>query len=302
MKIIFNGLPYFTKALVQELNTLHNGHRFLYLNTYYSYWDKIRFGCMLPFFDVFFSFNGTYDKSGSYDYACWLRKKIAVFWHGSDVLMLRKNIDNGKMDISYLQRAAHFSDAPWLIDELKQMGVECDHLHFKHVDCFTQHACYLSTDVLTYLPHGKERFYGWEKIKRLATLYPSLQFHVVATDGNALDTLSNIWFHGWMQKEEYLALLDRCAFYVRLPEHDGYSLSLLEAMAMGLEIISSYDLKRNTQSSLPYEQEFQQKYEEVKHRSMKRNEENIRFVKEHFNKNHVLRNFIAVLESKLHVS
>ena len=49
MYVLVNGLPYFGKILVNDLNEFGSKRKCIFLNTYYSRWDKLLFFLLLPF-------------------------------------------------------------------------------------------------------------------------------------------------------------------------------------------------------------------------------------------------------------
>src|SRR5687768_13231124 len=125
MKILFSGLPYFGKKLVQELREIDPANTYVFCNTYYSKKDQLKFLFHLITAKKVVSFNGASSKSGSLDWALRFKKKLIMQWHGSDVLTLRENILGRNNSASkYTQQAISYTDAPWLKSELKELGVE----------------------------------------------------------------------------------------------------------------------------------------------------------------------------------
>lgn len=305
MRVIFNGLPYFTGDLVDSLKIKFPHDDWRFFDTYGSFVDKVKFSCFLPFADLFFSFNGIYDQSGTYDFAKVLKKNTAVFWHGSDVLELQKKVEKDTSFINYLKKCSHFSDAPWLIEELNGLGISAGRLLFKYFDCSEQIGEHYDNPsrVVIYLPEGKEDFYGWQQVLELSQLYSSFEYHIVANTGEFLNgsTRPNIYFHGKLHKKVYLDLLKQSSILFRWVPHDGYSLSVIEAMGYGLEIVWTYDIRE--EKKLPFEQYkeyFRQAIERISKRNLKRNFDNIHWVKINADKESILNRFYETISNLIH--
>ena len=87
MKFIFNGLPYFGKKLVNDLNDFAPQNSFSFFDTYSSKVEQIKFASSLPFSNLVISMNGVSEKSGSLDLVLKLKKRLLMQWQGTDVLI-----------------------------------------------------------------------------------------------------------------------------------------------------------------------------------------------------------------------
>ena len=79
MRILFTGLPYFSQQLVDDLNEWDSENKYVFLNTYYSKIDQIKFLIYLFRTDLVVSFNGAYSRSRALDAAIFFKKKIFLF-------------------------------------------------------------------------------------------------------------------------------------------------------------------------------------------------------------------------------
>jgi hypothetical protein len=237
MKILFTGLPYFGKRLVAELNEIDPKNKYVFCDTYYSKKDQLRFLWHLLSAKKVVSFNGASSESGSLNWVLRMKKELIMQWHGSDVLTAQQNIISGNFTRKYIDASRSFTDAPWLLDELLRLKIDANILHFKSVELKNKSAPFLSKDVLTYLSKGKELFYGYKSIVKLATEFKDTTFHVVGTDGLNLNAPHNIKFYGWVDQIRLEELMDLAPIYLRFCEHDGYSLSVLQALANGNYVI-----------------------------------------------------------------
>lgn len=48
MRILVNGLPYFSKKIVDDLNELDDENKYVFIDTYTSFWEQIKFLCYHP--------------------------------------------------------------------------------------------------------------------------------------------------------------------------------------------------------------------------------------------------------------
>lgn len=239
MKIIFTGLPYFSSKLVKELKNYDKSNNYYFFNTYYSKRDQLLFLLHTINADLIISFNGVTSKSKALDWAILWNKKIVMQWHGTDVMQAIQSKNTKQFKSKYINHSHSYTDAIWLKNELKEISIEAQLLHFKHFDI--QHINtidFTTTDVLTYIAQDKEQFYGIEPIKKLACLFPQITFNIVGSNGdNDSQKTENIIYHGWVDQHKMQELKNSCPIFIRFTEHDGYSLSILEAIANGNYVI-----------------------------------------------------------------
>lgn len=293
MKILFTGLPYFGKQLVAELNEFDTNNKYIFCDTYYSKLDRIKFLWHLMSAKKVVSFNGVTSESGSLNWALRFKKDLIMQWHGSDVLTAQTNLKNGKFTRKYLDTATSFTDAIWLKDELLKLNIDSQILPFKHVEISENSKIFSTPDVLTYLAKGSEKFYGVDYFLRLADEFPDTIFHVVGSDGKLLPQKKNIHFYGWVSEKEFQQKLDECAVFMRLTEHDGYSLSVLRAVANG-----NYVLWNNPHPEVNFvsdvnriSEQLRGLIQQIEANKLKRNDAGILWAKKNLNKSAVLKKY-----------
>lgn len=300
MRILVNGLPYFSKRLVRDLTDFDPENRYVFLNTYESLWAKIKFWFYLPFFDKVLSMNGVSDESGSLNLVVRRRKPLIMLWQGTDVLLAVERFHNGTIFSKYIDYSKHFAGAYWFVEELSSIGIKAEPLSFvwlepkdsseKNPENFA---------VLTYLGNGREDFYGWQIIKKTFKDLKNTVLYVVGSDGRDLAFPDNVKFCGWVEKAEMQKLQSKCSVLIRLAEHDGYSLMVAEALSVGLDVIWNYPHPQTilVKDSISLKNEITQLREKFIATGGKKNLENIAWVKNHLEKEKVLRNFIEKLKS-----
>jgi glycosyltransferase involved in cell wall biosynthesis len=92
--------------------------------------------------------------------------------------------------------------------------------------------------VLTYLPKGREDFYGAATIHQLAKDMPDVEFLAVGGDGDDAPSSPNLRFLG--RVEDMPEIYRKTSVLVRLTQHDGLPKMLLESMAMGRNVVWSF--------------------------------------------------------------
>ncbi len=297
MKIVFTGLPYFSNLIVKELNAFDKKNNYFFFNTYYSFTDKVKYFLNLVNTSIVVSFNGVSENSKALNWAVILKKPIAMFWHGSDVIIAKELFKQNKINLKYINHATHFTDAPWLQNELIEIGIKPELLPFKIVSPTEKKDTFKDFGAVTYIAQKNEKFYGIDNVFDLAQEYPADTFHIVGTNGSDFTSPKNVKFHGWVSKDKMNELLDQYPIFLRLAKHDGYSLSVLEAIGNGNEVIWNYPHPKTHIAS--GKEELIKQYSVLKNKlslnNLKRNGENITWVKENLNKEKILKKFITTL-------
>ena len=295
MKVLISGLPLFSEQLCSDLNNFDQNNSYAFYNTYYSKKDQIKFATKIPFADLFISFNGVSDKSGSLELACKFNKKIIMQWHGTDVKLAKERTIDKSIFRKYIDKAIHFTDAPWLKDELNDIGIDAEILQFKSVSKASNNEPYSNISAYTYLGQNKERFYGWDILLETFKNLPNSKLFVYGCNGKNIEATENIIFKGWLNPSDYQKEIGQHPIFIRLTEHDGFSLSVLDALSHGAEVIWNYPIttgylvERNSESVFEKFIEIKKRLEE---RKLERNFEAINWVTKAFNKETIIENYI----------
>jgi hypothetical protein len=238
MLILVNGLPLFAQQIVNDMNAYQSEHRFVFCNTYYSKWGKLKFFLLLPIAGMCISVNGVSDNSAALNWVLRLKKKLVMLWSGTDVLLAQERNANKSLLRKYIDYSVNATDSELLSAELNQLKIPHQMMYFKWlpVEAITMQT-YSSILVLSYVAKNKEDFYGWQTIRQAAIDNPSIEFVLVGTDGLNLSLPKNVNCLGWIDKNRLVELYKQCAVFLRLPAHDGFSLSVLEALAYGAEVL-----------------------------------------------------------------
>ncbi|MGV3629943.1 MAG: hypothetical protein ACO1O6_01980 [Bacteroidota bacterium] len=245
MRVIVTGLAYFSTQLVEGLSGSDPKNSYTFINTYTSFWGKIKFMLLLPFTRVVISFNGPTDKSGSLDWVIRLRKKLVIQWMGTDAQHAVQRLENKTIDRKYIDYAsAHFVDFSILEHDVARLGIQPEWLNFKTLESHGAEKNYDELMVLSYVPHNRQSYYGMPWICELAAENPDIIFTLIGLSESEFETTPNMRLLGWTPEEETRELMRTHAVFLRLTEHDGFSLSVLQAMSFGAEVCWTFPYEK----------------------------------------------------------
>lgn len=170
--------------------------------------------------------------------AKFLQKEVIMHWIGSDVLML----NNDKKTIMKLNKVvkSHLACSKLIKDELLEKGINSVEIpiipnfsNYELAQMPKEHS------ILVYLPKGKEKFYGGNLVLQLAKKYEKFKFYILANEDYGKEQ-PNIINLGYVKEFEMCQLYNKISILIRIPEHDGLSLMLLEALIKGKNVIYCY--------------------------------------------------------------
>jgi glycosyltransferase involved in cell wall biosynthesis len=163
---------------------------------------------------------------------------VLVVWAGSDVLIAAEN----PFELAVTKRHGYdnVAVAPWLVDELHDIGIEATTLAVGAVEAVEHMAPLPQTfRVLTYLPEPRRKFYGERRVYELAARMPEVHFTVLGPGDADRRAPSNVTFAGHV--DDVPARMDASTVLLRLTDHDGASVLVLEALARGRHVVWTHD-------------------------------------------------------------
>lgn len=302
MLVLINGLPHFSKKLAAGLNNNNEGIRFVFCNTYQSKLDQLKFLILLPFAKAVISMNGVTSRSGSLDWVLRLKKKLIMQWMGTDLLNATKQHQAGNLFRNYIDYAANWVDSSWLKEEVETLGVSAEVVHFKKVDSVVLIKNYFELEIITYIPESRKTFYGLNQIVVLAEHFPQLKFHVFGMTGEGEKLPTNMYCHGWTTETEFLEKMRHCAIFIRLTEHDGNSLSVIQALNSGCEVVWNYPAPHvhYTNAIADNQRALAEAIEKVSSRDLKPNIDNHRYVQATYSESAIRTNYLIQLKEVIH--
>ena len=238
MKIIITGMPYFANKIYNQLKSYDEDSNYIYLNTFYSKIDKLKYIFHILNSDIQYIVGGSVSGSGAIDLALKLNKKIVLHWVGTDVLEASKIVNNNLHDNRYINNTIHLCETVWIQEELDSIGVKAiiapmmiyDKTKYQNLEMPNKFK------VLSYIGKDRPEFYGIQILIKLANDFPNIEFRVAGLEKyNNLP--SNLKLLGWVDMDkEY----QKCMVYIRAPEHDGLAFSVLEALSYGRIVFYNY--------------------------------------------------------------
>ncbi len=160
---------------------------------------------------------------------------------GSDVLHVTKGSRKALRKALTIHKYSWktLADSENLIEELKCAGI--DNVGLLQIFFYDKSLLTESSDdlkeksVLTYIPEGKEDFYGLDFIVEAAKKFPLTKFIVSANSGKYENMPANIVFLGWVNNiDKYL---EECFIYIRNTKHDGFPTSVMQALLRGKHVL-----------------------------------------------------------------
>lgn len=195
---------------------------------------------------VIYVIGGQLGKGSPHDLVMRIRRKpVVMHWVGTDVQRALLAHDRGDISARLAENAIHWCDAPWLVDELRSIGVRSEHVPLP-IPGLAGPPPPLPERfrVLLYLPAEApyRRVFDVETLLRLPGEFPGIEFIEVPSPPDAIPgpLPPNLKALAWV--EDMDALYREVAVYIRATLHDGMSFMAVEALARGRHVIWSYPL------------------------------------------------------------
>lgn len=193
----------------------------------------------VPFIDAVYQIGMPVVPAAIFDACARYHRPIIKHWVGTDVLRagqpeVRRQNETGRVE--------HWADAPWLADELRAVGIDAKFVSLSPVAEVPEMPLPPPPlTVLTYLPEDKYEFYGAQIVYEVARRMPDARFLVLASERRGRVTPANVDFIGYHDEMEHV--YGRCHVLVRMPDHDGMSQMVLEALNHGRYAVWNYALE-----------------------------------------------------------
>jgi hypothetical protein len=242
LKIIIVGLSYFSKKLTCELKKIDKKNHYINIDVNKNLFNRMKYFLILPFADIVYSIGGNICPRKVFSVAMRLKKRIIMHWVGTDVLVAGNDYKNKTFEPRFINGITHFCEVSWIQKELKLIGIKADIVQFiilnnenSTIEKFPE-----KFSILTYMPKGREKFYGIDWIIRLANDFPDVNIKVTGMSKYNLKLPENIKLHGYVKnmKDFY----NSSVVYLRLTEHDGLPFSVLEALSSARYVGYTYKL------------------------------------------------------------
>jgi hypothetical protein len=166
------------------------------------------------------------------------------YWLGTDVLNTSEDLKAGRLRqrcYAQAKKDYHLADATWLAEELQKIEIEAlpKTLTLPQIVVGDTPDLPAVFSVLTYIPDSRYRFYGGESIYEAARKFPDIRFDIVGGSGAWVSKpLANLVFHGW--QSDMTSFYRNATVLVRLMQHDGTGLTVVEGLSLGRHVIYSH--------------------------------------------------------------
>ncbi len=167
-------------------------------------------------------------------------KKNICHWIGTDVLEIINNKSFQKIRY-FLSKFIDVDIAVTenLINELKGVGIKSKLMPIvSNLDNIKIAPFSKKFTVLTYIPQNRLEFFNFEIILALIKKNPNIQFLILANSGEGLPKYDNLKYIKWC--EDASKYYYHTTVVLRIPKHDGLSLTVIEALASGRYVIWNY--------------------------------------------------------------
>ncbi len=242
-RILILGLPYFGKLLARDLGDL--GWKAEYLphpGRSAGGWAKVAAAAARA--DIVYLIGSRIDRKSPQDRLLRLRRKPTVIhWVGTDVQIAIDEHRRHNVSLRVAERPAHWCDAPWLVEELRTIGVISEYVSLP-IPIHVPPAPPLPEEfrVLLYYPvdsYDREVFDG-ETLLQLPREFPEVPFTLIPSPAGTLPQPlpSNLEARDWV--EDMDALYRETTVVVRLTSHDGQSFIAVEALSRGRYVIWTF--------------------------------------------------------------
>jgi hypothetical protein len=241
MKILLIGVGRFVRILGGKLQERGVEASFVDVAEW-KYYSLVRRVHMLKAHDLAHFYWGRHIKIAEVLTCRCSGTRIVYTFVGSDVLRLQSlpRWKQARARLGLREADCITAVSPWLCAELRDLGIAACAVPFAIVQKPTRVAPLPKRfTLLSYVPVGKERFYGWETIEKLARDLPDADFSIVGHDGTGLPKLTNVRYHGWV--DAVGPFIERASALVRPTYHDGLARTVLEALSHSRHVFWTYD-------------------------------------------------------------
>jgi len=233
IRVLIGGSQYHAVLLAKQINSFNQG-----IQAKAEQLTRANIMSQLANIDIY---HGIYQGAS---YKIWLiakllRKKTVCYWIGTDVLTVLRN-KKARLAAKFSNRFIdiHLAGSPGLVDELKGIGIEALWMPVVPL-AVTREVPPLpsSLTVLSYLPDSRPDFYGAATVRQLVEDFQDVNFMIVGSKGAGVTSPRNMTYLGWQENMD--KVYEHATVLLRIVEHDGLSLMVLEALARGRQVIWS---------------------------------------------------------------
>ncbi|MGE0599678.1 MAG: hypothetical protein AB7J35_11595 [Dehalococcoidia bacterium] len=244
-KVLILGLPYFGKKLAADLSGL--GWRAEYLphpGRSATGWAKVAKSATRA--DVVYLIGSRIDRSSPQDRLLRLRRKpVVIHWVGTDVQIAVDEHRRHNVSLRVAERPTHWCDAPWLVDELRTMGIVSEYVPLPiPIESASPPPLPETFRALLYYPVDAfdREVFDIETMMRLPIEFPQVQFTLIPSPADTLPQPIPVNLEALPWVDDMDALYRQTTVVIRLTSHDGQSFMAGEALSRGRYVIWTHPM------------------------------------------------------------
>ena len=225
-------------------------------------------------------------------------------WMGTDALLAMKRFEENTINRKYIDYSTHFVDSPWQKEEVKSIQLNPKFIRFKYGREIKPLERYPDIHILSYIAQNKQEFYGIKKIINAAEQFPTIEFRITGMTKCDFKIPDNVKAIGWLDSVGMERELKNAAIFVRMTDHDGFSVSVIEAISIGAEVIWSHNAEcvHYVQNTEELNHAIKNTVEKIKKRDYKPNQKTIDFAKTYYVKSELMNHYIQELNNIINKS
>lgn len=239
------GIPYFGEKLAADLSELGWDARYLaHPGRSIRGWGRVAAALLRA--DVLYLVSSRVEKGSPQDWMFRLRRRpVVIHWVGTDVKLARQVHRKGRVSLRVAEKANHWCDAPWLVEELRAIGISSEYVPLP-IKLHEGRSPALPSEfsVLLYCPRepAYREVFDLETMLRLPGAFPDVQFTLVASPPESLPgpLAPNLTATAWVDDMEQV--YRNTTVLVRLTHHDGQSFMVAEALSRGRYVIWTHPM------------------------------------------------------------
>ncbi len=243
--ILILGLPYFGRLLVGDLAALGWSARYIdHPGRHVGGWAKVASAATRA--DIVYLIGSRIDRGSPQDNLLRFRRKpVVIHWVGTDVQIAVDEHRRDNVALRIAERATHWCDAPWLVEELRTAGVRSEYVPLPIPVAESDPPPLPGRfGVLLYYPVDRlaRAVFDIDTMLRLPAAFPDVHFTLIPSPAETLpDPLpANLSARPWVDDMD--PLYRETTALVRLTTHDGQSFMAAEALSRGRYVIWTHPM------------------------------------------------------------
>lgn len=243
--ILILGLPYFGRLLVRDLAGLGWNARYIdHPGRHVGGWAKVASAATRA--DIVYLIGSRIDRGSPQDNLLRFRRKpVVIHWVGTDVQIAVEEHRHDNVALRIAERATHWCDAPWLVEELRSAGVSSEFVPLPiPVEEGPPPPLPARFGVLLYYPVDRQAraVFDFDTMLRLPEAFPDVHFTLIPSPPETLPgpLPANLEARPWVDDMD--PLYSETTALVRLTTHDGQSFMAAEALSRGRYVIWTHPM------------------------------------------------------------